>query len=390
MREENEQYYDEEEVEEYVERTAEEQREAERCIAYLNEAKKAFLELDKLEQDLENAKGEEKRAKKAILSEEKSIQDDKDKAVSKKRQEIENHFEGEKKKNREKEKSILSKRTKQKNEQVQDRIKEETAELKQENIKLKQDIHQMYKKKGVPNICNRKWYYIMFIPDSIKEVFQFLFGLIITLVCIPLLACVGLYFSGKVGASQLWFYYVLIFAIWDILLLILYIFMINTTKVRYYNILIQGKNIWNEIKLNEKKIIKIENKIKNDKDETRYDLQSYDKQLEEVKKEMIEIENERTKALNTFEKEEKEHIISQVDQNRKQGYQMLKDKHTLVLNKIQEYEQMLKSQKEKIEQEYIKKLGKDYIEEDVLDELISIIEEEEANNIEEAIEVYNG
>ena len=389
MREENEQYY-EEEMEEYVERTEEQQREAERCIAYLNETKEAFIELEKLEKELENAKGEEKRAKKAISSEEKSIQEEKDRAVGKRRQEIEHHFEEEKKKNREKEKQILSKRTKQKNEQVQDRIKEETADLKEENLKLKQDIHQMYKKKGVPNICNRKWYYIMFMPDSIKEVFQFIFGVIITLICIPLLACVGLFFSGKVVATQLWFYYVLIFAIWDILLLLLYILMINTTKVRYYNTLIQGKNIWNEMKLNQKKIIKIEHKIKNDKDETRYNLQAYDKQLEEVKQEMIDIENARVDALNQFEKVEKERIITQVDENRKQGYQILKDKYNLVLNKIQECEQTLENHKDKLEQEYIKKIGKDYVEEDILDELISIIEEEEANNIEEAIEVYNG
>lgn len=389
MREENEQYF-EEDYEEYIERTPEQQREAEKNIAYLKEAKEAFLELEKLEKELESSKGEEKRAKKAVGSEEKSIQDEKDKTVTKKRQEIEHYFDGEKRNNKEKERQILSKRTKQKNEQIQDRIKQETAELKEENLKLKQDIRQLYKKKSVPNFCNHKWYYILFMPDSIKEILQFILSLIITLIVLPFVGCFVLSYSGNIEQGQLWFYYVLIFAIWDIILLIFYIFMINTTKVRYYNTLVNGKNIWNEIELNRRKIIKIENKIKKDEDETLYDLTEYDNQLEQVQKEMVQIENDRIQALEKFENQEKNKIFCDIDVERENALNLLKDKYDSCLNHVRECELKLSNQKQKIEQEYIKTIGKDYIEEDILDELISIIEEEEANNIEEAIQIYNG
>lgn len=374
--------------EEYVERTPEEQREADKNIAYLKEVKEAFLLLENMEKDLDISLAEEKRAKKAVSSEEKSIQEEKDKIVARRRQEIENHFENQKKENREKERKIASIRSKKKNEQIQGRIKDETAGLYEEITKQKQEIKQLLKKNHVPSICSKYSYYTLFMASTVKEFLVFLVLIAAVMIGLPTIVCAVVSYSGWIAKAELLFSYALIFGLWNIILLVIYIMMMNRTKVKYYKVLLEGKQLWDKIKSNQRKIKLIERKIKKDKDESVYDLQSYDKQLDMVKEEFKAIEKERLNAIEHFEKVEKVELLKEVDNKRKEALQTIKANYENSVAKIKQCESNLEGQKERIES-YVKQIGEDYVEEETLDDLIGIIEDNEANTIEEAIQVLN-
>ncbi len=372
------------------ERTLEMQRKADESIGYLMSARNELLTLGKMTKALETLKLEERRLQKSIASEEKSIEDEVTQTVNRKRDEIEDKFESALRENKEKEKKLLAKRAKKKNEKVNERVKEETADVREENRSLLTKMDTMFKQEHVPSFCNTRLYYVLFMTKGLVEFLEFLAVIGICMGVVPALICIAVEESFLKGVKDLKLYFVIIFLVCIILLFLLYIFILNHTKVKHRDILIEGRKIRDKVKANHRKIRAITNAVRKDKDESQYNLEKYDQKLYEIKEEAKVIAAKRQEELTVFETKEKQQIIDAIRNRRRDGLEAVKRNYKENTEKYELGEKAIADQKEMIQEKYIRYLGEDFMDYDTLQDLITIIEEGDANTVEEAINFYNG
>lgn len=365
------------------------EKQAKENISYLMTAKTELLNLNKMKKALESLKAEERRLQKSIASEEKSIEDEITQTINRKRDEIENQFESALKENKDKEKRLLTKRAKKKNEKVKERVKEETADIREENRKLNTEIDSLFKQNHVPRFCNSKLYYALFMTKGIVEILEFLATIFICMAVIPGLLCIAAEESFLSDVKDLKLYYIIIFLSCTILFFFLYIVTLNYTKVKHHPILIEGRKIRDKVKANEKTIRAITNAVKKDKDESQYNLHKYDEKLQEIREEAKAISEKRQTALTNFEQKEKQEITESIRNRRRDGLETIKRNHRDNNEKLVMGEKAITEQEKRIEEQYTKRIGEDYMDYETIQDLITIIEEGDADNVEEAILFYN-
>lgn len=382
-------YEEEMDEEEERERTEQEQKIADETIQYLTAARSELATLNKMGKALDSLKLEEKRLQKSIASEEKSIEDEIVQTVNRKRDEIEDKFESLFKENKEKEKKLLARRAKKKKEQIHERIKDETADVREENRSLSTQMDTLFKQYHIPSFCKTKLYYALFMTKGIVEMLEWLCIAAIVLGVVPALICIAVEQNFLRGVDDVRFYFALIMLGWIIFIFILYIVIMNVTKVKYYDKLLEGRKIFDKVKANDKKIAAITNAVKKDKDESQYDLEKYDQKLDGIKEEADSISKKRQEELREFENEEKQRITESIRTRRRDGLEAIKGSYKETLEKIEVGEQTISEQKEKIRIQYEKKLGTDFMDEESLRELIVIVQEGDADTVEDAIDFYN-
>ena len=144
------------------------------------------------------------------------------------------------------------------------------------------------------------------------------------------------------------------------------------------------------MKANHRKIRAITNAVRKDKDESQYNLEKYDQKLYEIKEEAKVIAAKRQEELTVFETKEKQQIIDAIRNRRRDGLEAVKRNYKENTEKYELGEKAIADQKEMIQEKYIRYLGEDFMDYDTLQDLITIIEEGDANTVEEAINFYNG
>ncbi len=156
-----------------------------------------------------------------------------------------------------------------------------------------------------------------------------------------------------------------------------------------YDKLTTLKSLIKENRTNTRRI-KIETKrIKNDTDEKRYNLDSFDQNIIEIQKKIENVNEEKIKSLNVFENITKEKIKMEIE--RKYAVE-IKNKEELV-DDIYDNQLSLASEITKFENAYIIRyrtlLGGIEVSLDNVNSLIDIIEHGRAGNISEAVNQYN-
>lgn len=371
-------------------RSDEIEKQARENISYLLAAKNEMLNLVKMKKALESLKSEERRLQKSIASEEKSIEDEIIQTVKRKRDEIESQFEGAFKENKEKEKRLLAKRAKKKNEKVNERVKEETADIREENRKLKTEMDSMFKQNHIPRFCNSKLYYSLFMTKGIMEFLEFLFVVFICMVIVPGLVCIAVEEAFLYNVKEIKLYYIIVFLACILLFFFLYIVVLNCTKVKNHSILVEGRKIRDKVKANEKTIRAITNAIRKDKDESQYNLHKYDEKLQEIKEEARAISEERQEKLTNFEQKEKKEITESIRNRRRDGLEAIKNSQRDNNEKLVIGEKAIADQEKLLVDQYQKRIGEEYMDYETIQDLITIIEEGDADSVEEAILFYNG
>ena len=365
------------------------EKQAQENIAYLMAAKTELLSLSKMNKTLDSLKAEEKRLQKSIASEEKSMEDEITQTIHRKLDEIENQFESALKDNKEKEKRLLTKRAKKKNEKVKERVKEETADVREENRKLKTEMDSLFKQNHIPRFCNSKLYYSLFMTKGIFEVLEFLATIFICIIVIPALLCIAAEDTVLSHIKDLKPYYIIIFLACTLLFFFVYIIILNSTKVKHHPVLVEGRKIRDKVKANEKKIKAITNAVKKDKDESQYNLEKYDEKLEEIREEARIISEKRQTALTEFEQKGKQEITESIRNRRREGLETIKQKYRDHSEQLLMGEKNIQEQKRLIQENYTKRIGDEYMDYETITDLITIIEEGDADSVEEAILFYN-
>jgi len=348
----------------------------------LYDIKKDLIELYRYKDKNDDLIIELKKMEKNIQNLEKAAADEVQTTVKKRRSEIEEAYDKQLDKVRANIKKIKDKRDKYRNMKVSERIKEETASLREENRRLKLEIKTLFRQKNVPSFCNTGIYYALYFPRDFKDIIIILISLLLTLFVIP---C-GIYYyvlpeEKMVYLAALYIATVVIFGG-------LYLLIGNHTREKHGDTIRQARKLRHDITINTKKINSIKRSIKKDKDESSYGLEGFDEELVRLDKEMQDLSEQKKEALMTFENSTVRIISADIRKQYDEKILSLKAEYDKIKAETDKADEKIKALTLKIAGEYEPYIGKDLITPDSIDTLIHIIEAGNASNISEAVQFY--
>lgn len=349
---------------------------------YLLGAQEALRALESDKARLEERIAGEKRMKKAIASEERSIQDEIDSTLKKRKEELEISYDRQLDAVNSKVREVQAKRDRRKEKFVSERVAEETAELEEMNRRLSIEMKTMFKQECVPAFCASNFYFSLYMPKRVSDFFKLIFMILIMLVALP--AALYLAFSTKP----------LLLTISVTLLVtaefLLYFIIYNMTKLYHHETLCEASKIRSQIHANIKQMRAVRDSITKDKDESVYDLSKYDTRLKELEQEALAIGSEKQEALTEFEKNTKQLVQEEIGSRRMPKVQELKANRERLETDIAELEKRVQQESLNYTQSYEKYLGAGLSKAEGLEDLIAIMAEGSANTVGDAIAVYKG
>ena len=359
---------------------------------YLIEIRNEVVKRDAMAAELEKMRTYQKKVTKNIASEEKSISDEIASTIKKRMQELSDIYDERIDDNHARRKKVEVKRGKKKNEQMNERILDETKDIRDDNRELEVEMKTLLKKNDVSSFCASKLFYIMFMPKGTDEIIAMLLSFIVYFIGIP--SAVMLIFKKAVLSHKeninTAFWCTLIAALVFIVLLIVYFSIYSSTKMRNIELLKETRAIRDRIKANDKHAEAIKNSISKDQDESYYNLSSFDKKLKELDKEADSISDEKQDALKLFEADTKQVITDEINGRRLPELERLKAEKKELENKIAQGEKKYSDKVLYITNKYARYIGEDLCKEEKLSDLISLMEEGQADTVSEAINLYKG
>lgn len=361
-------------------------------VDFLIQAREEVVACNQLEQKQKQLQEREDKMQKAIAQEEKSIHDEINTTIKKRKAEIEDTYDAQLDAGRKKLKKAQEQKNKEKSERVGQRVDEETADVKENSRQLKTEMRTLFKKNHVPAFCQTGFYYALFMPKGIKEILMLLLMIVIGLAGIPfgiyeLFARVILTDKPIVQAS---YFMALVIALSLIVVLGIYFLIFNLTKVRHRDTIAEGRKIRNQMLANDKNIRAIKNAINKDKDESQYGLDAYDQKIQESQNEMDAIAEEKQAALTEFEQQTRNTIIDEINGRRQAKLDDMRQQAAAVEEECYDVESKIKEAALAITNKYAKYLGKNICKEETLSDIINIMQTEQIDTISEGIAIYKG
>lgn len=350
-------------------------------VSFLGQACTALQELAESKGLLEKFRLEEKRLEKELEGEKKAVTDAISLTVKKRIEEINNTYDKEISREQDRLRKVRSKREKAKSQGIKERIEEETAELRDYNKELKLNMKSLFQQERVPSFCKSGWFYSLYLPRGIRELFTLFMAVLICFLGIPW----GIYMLLPVKSA------VYLIAVYFITILCfggLYIFINNLTKVRHMAALKKGRAIRDIMKSNDKKIRVIVHSIRRDRDEAVYNLEKFDDEIAKIQQDLTELADKKREALNTFDKVTRTIISDEIAGGSRQRMEELSAEYEEAARSRKEEEAKVKEQTLFVHDNYTMYIGAEFMAPEKLDELADLIRLGRASTISEAESLY--
>ena len=361
-------------------------------VDFLIRAREEVVQCNQLEAQAKQLQEKEDKMRKVISQEEKSINDEINSTIKKRKSEIEASYDSQLDGSRKKIKKVQEKKNKKKTERVGKRVDEETAEVRENNRQLQTEMKTLFKANHVPGFCRSGLYYSLFKPKGIKEILLLLLFIIIGFAGIPY----GMYllFSRVILAGkpivEASYFMALVIGITLLLVLGIYFLIFNLTSVKHRDVIAEGRKLRNQILANKKNINAIKNAINKDKDESQYELGDYDQKINQYQAEMDSLAEQKKAALTEFEQNTKKEITDEINSRRLGKLEEMKQQRQAVEEEKNTIEQQLKDATLAITDRYTKYLGKNICKEETLSDIINIMQSEQVETISEGLAIYKG
>lgn len=350
-------------------------------LSLIKNAKEILAQLDTAKAEEQRFDLESKQVKKRLDNEHQLVSNTIRQTISARRGEIEETYRKESGKVLERQKKVRAERSKAKAAGVKSRIEEETADLHEENRRLKKELQLRMKQDKVPSYCNTTYYYAMYFTKGIVEIALLLLTLALVLFVIP---CGIYYFIPNRQVLYLLFIYIAVL----ILFFGAYIVVGNLTKDKHMSTLREGRKLRDVMRNNRRRIRTITRTIEKDRDEAGYSLEDYDQRLKQISQELDRLAKAKEEALSQFDKVTVLQIESEITGNSKAKIDGLeadfrKAKENLEVSKakVQELNLILTDK-------YIPYFGREYMNAKVLNTLAGYLESGQASNLTEAKNLY--
>jgi len=345
-------------------------------------AKKAVAETAAVKAEEESLREQEAKLSNDLLSEQKALKDSIELTVKKRMTEVTATYDEEIDKANEELKKVRIRREHAKTAGIKERIKEETAGLKTENINLKTGMKEAFSKQKVPSFCRTGLYYALYFPHHASEWFLFILIALVFFLALP----AGIYYVAFPHRPT--YVLILIYALDIVFFGGLYVLIGNSTKLKYLEMLKQGRLTTDEIRANKKKIKAITDGITKDKSEDKYNLASFDDEIAHINQQLANATMKKQEALNTFNSVTKNIITDELTGNAKPRMDLLTSEHADTVKKLQETSLLRQQKVLDLSDHYEVYLGKDFMSAERIDALAEIMGHGTASNITEAIEEF--
>lgn len=351
--------------------------------AFFADAKKEVQELEELKQREKMLADLEKQLETSLKAKQKNVADTIAQTVKKRSDEISKSYDAEIGKAQDRLKKVRGKREKAKTQGEKERIAEETQSLIQENEDLKRQMKTMFRANHVPGYCAGNLYYSLYFTKGIKEMAVMLAALLIVFLAFP---C-GIYFL--IPNRQTWY----LAAIYVAVILVfggIYVKIGNSTKLKYMDVLKEGRGIRNRIHANRKQIKVIAKSIRKDKNEAVYNLEKFDDEIAQLDQDLAQTEQKKKEALNTFETVTKTIISDEIMGNNRTEIEQIESDLAKTAADLKETQDAARVKTLYITDHFEIYAGKDFMTKERLESLEEIIASGRASNISEAIVVFKG
>lgn len=348
-------------------------------VAEVYVMKDMLLMLSECKEKREELEIEENKLEKSIATKEKMIDEEVNSTLKKRKEEIESTYNKQLEDVKTKIKKIKGKKEKSKNEKIKERMEYETKELCEEYKSLQHHIKTKIKEHKLPSICRYNFFYSFYMPKFFGDIVSIFILLFVLLYMIP---C-GIYFF--LLPVQRITYLVGIYCAIVIIPGSIYMLIENKIKDKYIVVLKEIQEIRIQMRSNKKQEKKIKRNILKDKDESVYDLDTFNKELQYLNEEQNTIAEEKAKAIKTFEEETKHIISNEIKARYDEELISLKNQFLDTTNKRKAMEERIKTVSLNIANSYEVYLGKEIMNVEQLDRLASIMKEKQLNTISEGL-----
>ena len=358
--------------------------------AFLEELLEEVTERDTLSEEVASDKKEIKALESSIASEEKSIKNEISTTTSKRRNEIEGKFGKELYQIAGDKKNAEVTRNKEKTKQVEKRVKHETKHLSDENKDYKKDFNRYLRENRVPVICYSEWFYWLYMPSNAKDVLMLFLCVALGLAGIPFLAVTILKHTvfAEYEDYRVQLLSIVIWAAWAVLWIVVYFIIYINVKLKYIDVLKSCSDIRRKMQRNEKHMNEIKKSINKEDDESQYNLDEQDKAIDDINTREEELQYDKKKALEKFDKDTAPAIEEEILKRRQPKVDADKDRLEELLSNLEPKEQELDKMEKKIAQDYSSYLGSDMIKQDTIKKLIKVFDLGYADNVSDAVEYY--
>lgn len=335
-----------------------------------------------IQNGIEQANVECQKLQKEAEAEEKLMNDNIEFTIKKRREQIVINFDNEISKFQDKLKKAKSERDKKKDTEVRKRILEETKDLVSENKNIKEEYRTYMAQNGLSRIWDNKLFYSLFFPRKLSEVLIMMVFWVVGIIAIPALIC-------TLMGSAFWLLKTFVVLIYVALFILIYAFVYRFAKDDYkeYFMYVRGKQAL--IETNNKKIAAIKRDIRSDKDEEQYNLGKYDKEIGNIQANIDDVVSRKNDALNEFDKTTSIEIGNEIYRHDIVSIQEKKQRITELSNYLKESEDKLKEINLNISTNYAAYLGAENLALDKIDKLLSIMSEQGASTVGDAVNISN-
>ncbi len=359
------------------------------AVNILGEGRETLQRIYDEVKDLENSRSRE--AELSVFEDEtEKLLQDKEKAVAKeiaevtkkRREEIAATFDSEESKLNSLVKKVSGKREKYRSSKVSERISEETASFIADNKMIKEEAKKLFKQTKTPLFFNSELYYALFMPSSLRDVLVCLLAFVLFFAAVPTAVWYFLLERTQI------FLIVLVYLLSVLIFGGIYLRIYAASKTKYKDAIASGNNFRNKIRNNKRVAARISRNIKKDNDDTKYGLEGYNAQLNDLKLQLDELIAKRRESLRVFDENTKLTIaeeIKNVNQAELDGYRQKLESITAELSGIRGY---VKQRTIWVAENYEAFLGKENVNVDTLSGMLEISGENAAATIAEILELY--
>ena len=350
----------------------------------LLEIREQVLELDSCRIKADELTQEENKLDRAVTQRGKQMNDEITDTIKKRRNEVMVTFQKEEGKLQDRQKKLRAKKEKYKSSKMSERMKTETATYEEENRELATEARAAFKQSRTPRILNTSLYYGLFMPKGGKDFLICLVTFVILFVLIPM----GLHQALPEVITKFWWHWVLIYVMLILLFGGLYVWIHNTTKAKYGDILVKGRRIRGRIRLNKRTMAKIRHQIRKDKDESVYGLEHFDEEIAAAQQEAKDLAQRKKEALAYFESTTSSTIAEEIRGRIQPEIDRMQEEHESVRQALKAIQDKVKQKSLYVAENYEALLGKEFVNATVLSHLLELMEQGRAENIGAALALY--
>lgn len=351
-------------------------------VKELEDVRQKITDLNTCQNQYDELGKQESRLEKSIKGKEKDIADEIGTALRQRKEEIEKTYDEQLDLTRQQIRKIKNRKMKSKNEKVNERIDNETAGIREEYRLMKLEIRDLFKSNRIPLVLNNKLFYSIFFPARVMDLL-----IIAAVVAFLLLALPYLLYTLVLPQEKMIF----LFLIYAFIVLIFgggFLLIENNIKAKNRNTFVQIHKKRKQMTLTRRGIDNIRSGILKDKDESIYELEDFDRELEELEEELSNINAGKKEALSNFENTTRNVIREEITQQNQEELLRLKKEYTKVHGDIKTTQDNIKNLSLEIASGYEAYIGKELLTAENLEALIRLMYDKNIATVSEAIAEY--